>query len=218
MAFDEVVGLQVTDEAGYARYRQGMLPILEEYGGSFRDDFRIAEHLRSEASHPINRLFLIAFPDREQRDSAVGPSRVHVAFHPIVRRPFRVLLDRLSVRCLGAIELRAAQAAAFEPEDCRAVGIAVSLAKRVMLAVHRDPLSRAGARVDPEPGTEEMAQGGVQVDRTVRLVAMVVERDAEQRHVHADERDCDVAPRAQIGQSMVVIEQEFHDLIPDVRS
>ena len=30
-----LMGLEVTDDASYARYRAGMTPILESYGGSF---------------------------------------------------------------------------------------------------------------------------------------------------------------------------------------
>lgn len=33
--FEILVGLQVKDEATFARYREHMLPILEAHGGSF---------------------------------------------------------------------------------------------------------------------------------------------------------------------------------------
>lgn len=65
MAFDYLVGLNVTDEAEYVRYRAGMTPLLQALGGDFRYDFRVAETLRSEADHPINRVFVIGFPSRE---------------------------------------------------------------------------------------------------------------------------------------------------------
>lgn len=61
--FERLVALDVTDEEGYARYRAAMMPILERYGGAFRHDFRISETLKSEVSHPVNRLFVLAFPD-----------------------------------------------------------------------------------------------------------------------------------------------------------
>ena len=63
--FDRLVALHVTDEEGYRRYRAGMSPILGRHGGSFRYDFRIGEVLQSEVSHPINRVFLLSFPDEE---------------------------------------------------------------------------------------------------------------------------------------------------------
>lgn len=62
---EALVGLHVTDEAGYRRYREGMLPLLEACGGRFRYDFQVSEVLRSETREPINRVFVIAFPSAE---------------------------------------------------------------------------------------------------------------------------------------------------------
>jgi uncharacterized protein (DUF1330 family) len=42
-----------------------MLPILAGVQGYFRYDARINDELKSPASHPINRLFIIGFPDRD---------------------------------------------------------------------------------------------------------------------------------------------------------
>lgn len=36
MSYETVVGLQVNDDYSYSRYREGMTPILKEYGGGFR--------------------------------------------------------------------------------------------------------------------------------------------------------------------------------------
>ncbi len=66
--FEYLIGLHVTDEESYRQYRTGMTPILREYGGSFRYDFRVEEILRSEATDPINRLFVISFPSRKIAD------------------------------------------------------------------------------------------------------------------------------------------------------
>ncbi|NNF27293.1 MAG: DUF1330 domain-containing protein [Gemmatimonadetes bacterium] len=63
--FERLVALHVTDEEGYARYRSAMTPILEGYGGSFRYDFRVGETLKSDGSHPVNRVFLLSFPDED---------------------------------------------------------------------------------------------------------------------------------------------------------
>jgi len=68
LARELLVGLNVVDETGYARYRQGIAPILDKYGGGFRYDFRIAETLRSDAEAPINRLFTIYFKDQAALD------------------------------------------------------------------------------------------------------------------------------------------------------
>jgi uncharacterized protein (DUF1330 family) len=58
-----LVGLNVSDDAVYDQYRAAMKPLLVRYNGGFRHDFRIKEVLKSEASHNINRVFTIYFPD-----------------------------------------------------------------------------------------------------------------------------------------------------------
>lgn len=65
MSFENVVGLHVVDEKGYQAYRDEMIPILETYGGHFRYDFAVSNVLKGEAQHPINRVFIIVFPDRD---------------------------------------------------------------------------------------------------------------------------------------------------------
>ena len=69
MTLENLVGLHVTDDAAYTRYRAAMTPILHAHGGDFRADFRIGETLRSPAGHPINRLFVITFPDRARKEA-----------------------------------------------------------------------------------------------------------------------------------------------------
>ena len=66
--FEFLIGLHVTDEESYGQYRAGMTPILHEYGGLFRYDFRGGEVLASETTEPINRLFVISFPSRQVAD------------------------------------------------------------------------------------------------------------------------------------------------------
>jgi uncharacterized protein (DUF1330 family) len=68
MAHEMLIGLDVADPALYQEYRAAMRPLLEAAGGGFRYDFEIARTLRSEASHPINRVFAIHFPDASTRD------------------------------------------------------------------------------------------------------------------------------------------------------
>ncbi len=64
-----LVGLYVTDNEKYSRYRERVAPILEGYGGSFRYDFTIGTVLKSESVKPINRLFVLAFPDIQSKDN-----------------------------------------------------------------------------------------------------------------------------------------------------
>jgi uncharacterized protein (DUF1330 family) len=63
MAYEIIVAMNVTDETGYRRYREGMLPILESYGGGFRHDFVVSRVLASAATHPVTRVFAIYFRD-----------------------------------------------------------------------------------------------------------------------------------------------------------
>ncbi len=69
MPFENLVGLDVADEATYQSYREAMLPILNRYGGGFRYDFRVSEVLKSETDSEINRVFIIHFPDRAAKEA-----------------------------------------------------------------------------------------------------------------------------------------------------
>ena len=68
MPFETTIGLNVTDPQMYAEYRAGIAPLLEAAGARFRYDFEIARTLKSESQYPINRVFVIHFPDRDSRD------------------------------------------------------------------------------------------------------------------------------------------------------
>ncbi len=69
MSFERLVGLFVTDETAYEAYRAAMKPILTRYGGAFQFDFRVNETLLSQATHPINRVFIIRFPDEQSHNA-----------------------------------------------------------------------------------------------------------------------------------------------------
>ena len=68
MTFERVMGLYVSDDEEYQRYRDGMLPILNSYGGSFGFDFKVSEVLQSKTDDEINRVFTIEFPSKEAMD------------------------------------------------------------------------------------------------------------------------------------------------------
>jgi uncharacterized protein (DUF1330 family) len=68
MAFELTVGLLIADQETYAQYRAEMRPLLEAIGGRFRYDFDVARALKSEASHDINRVFVLQFPDRASKE------------------------------------------------------------------------------------------------------------------------------------------------------
>ena len=62
-----VFGLEVKDDAGYARYREAMTPILASYGGEFGCDFVVARVLLGPSLR-INRVFTLSFPDADTRE------------------------------------------------------------------------------------------------------------------------------------------------------
>ncbi len=65
MAVERLMGLFVTDDDLYQKYREGMYPILQAYGGDFGYDFKVSEVLKSEVEEPINRVFTIYFNNEE---------------------------------------------------------------------------------------------------------------------------------------------------------
>ncbi len=65
MSFERVMGINVTDDTEYQKYREGMTPILESFGGSFGFDFKVSEVLLSKTKDDINRVFTIEFPSKQ---------------------------------------------------------------------------------------------------------------------------------------------------------
>lgn len=64
MSYEMAVGLDIINDDIYTSYRSAMTPLLEEYGGGFRYDFKISKVLKNEENRPINRVFLIYFKDQ----------------------------------------------------------------------------------------------------------------------------------------------------------
>jgi uncharacterized protein (DUF1330 family) len=64
-----LIGVDVIDEAGYAKYRAEMTPVLEAHGGRFILDVRVSEILRGASPGAFNRLFTIRFPSARHRDA-----------------------------------------------------------------------------------------------------------------------------------------------------
>ena len=64
MPFERIMGLDITNDLKYQKYRDAMMPILESFGGSFGFDFKVSEVLKSKTEDFINRVFTIEFPDK----------------------------------------------------------------------------------------------------------------------------------------------------------
>ncbi|WP_109020577.1 DUF1330 domain-containing protein [Leptospira kobayashii] len=69
LSYETVVGLKIKDEDLYTKYRESMTPLLKNYEGGFRYDFKIQETLISENTNFINRVFLIFFKNKELKNS-----------------------------------------------------------------------------------------------------------------------------------------------------
>jgi len=69
MAIERLVGLFVTDDDMYRKYREYMYPVLQTYGGAFGYDFKVSEVLKSEVEAPINRVFTIFFETEESMNA-----------------------------------------------------------------------------------------------------------------------------------------------------
>lgn len=69
MTYTRVMGIWVSDQDEYTLYRQGMMPILQSYGGAFGYDFHVSEVLISKEKEPINRVFTIEFPSEQAMDA-----------------------------------------------------------------------------------------------------------------------------------------------------
>jgi uncharacterized protein (DUF1330 family) len=65
MSFERIMGIEVTNDEMYQKYRESMTPILHSFGGSFGFDFKINEVLKSKTSDVINRVFTLDFPSKE---------------------------------------------------------------------------------------------------------------------------------------------------------
>ena len=70
-----LVALRVVDDDAYARYRAGMKPILDEYGGRFGCDLVVARVLLGVEDGGANRVFTIDFPSATAQDGFFADPR-----------------------------------------------------------------------------------------------------------------------------------------------
>lgn len=77
MAYEMLVGVNVVDEESYMKYRKGMMPILESYGGGFAYDFKIEKVMKSQSEKPINRVFTIYFKDQSAKEEFFANEDYH---------------------------------------------------------------------------------------------------------------------------------------------
>lgn len=75
MPYQMMVALAVADQDAYAQYRAGMTPLLEASGGAFAYDFEVSRELKPGGDPPINRVFVISFPDKAAKDAFFSDTR-----------------------------------------------------------------------------------------------------------------------------------------------
>jgi len=68
MVLEMLVGLEVKDDKAYDEYRRLMTPLLKRYGGGFRYDFIVSSVLIPETIEYINRVFVIFFGSRDEKE------------------------------------------------------------------------------------------------------------------------------------------------------
>lgn len=66
---ERIMGVNVINDTEYQKYREAMMPILKEFGGSFGYDFKVSEVLLSKTDDKINRVFTIEFPSRQKMEA-----------------------------------------------------------------------------------------------------------------------------------------------------
>ena len=112
-----------------------------------------------------------------------------------------ILCDRLGIGSLGTIKLGALQQHFAQPAGFGAVRIISGFALGVMLAVNGRPLAGHHTGIEPKPETEEVRDARVQLQRTMRLTAVQVDRDRCDGDVGRDQRVGKDLPAAQIKQA-----------------
>jgi len=96
------------------------------------------------------------------------------------------------------VEHHAGPEDAIDAEDARAVRVVHGLALGVVLAMDRRPLLRDHAGGEPQPEAEEVADDRVQVERTVRLAPVEIDRDGGDRDLDEDQEGEQVAPPGEV--------------------
>jgi len=93
MINENLLALNVTDDEMYNKYRQEMTPLLLSVGGEFGYDFKVSETLKSEANHPINRVFTIKFPNKDVMKSFFSSD----SYRAVNKKYFRDSVDGVTM-------------------------------------------------------------------------------------------------------------------------
>ena len=105
-----------------------------------------------------------------------------------------VLFERLAVLRFVAVELGALEQHRPNAARLRAVRILVGFDLGVMLTMDGDPLLRHHPGRQPEPESEEMRDGRMQLQRAMRLTTVQIDGHRRNGDVREYERYNDIAP------------------------
>ena len=173
--------------AGIGGFKVAVTPVVTDAIDHARSPDRDPRHLHRP--HRQAQATKQRHVQRQHDDDA--PARmagVDVALHPVVGGAMAKTLHSFGVVGLGAVQLRTFPKHFFDAKNLWAVRIAFLLAFGVVFAVYRCPLLGEHAGAHPQPQAEKMRYRRVQLQRTVRLTAVQV-----QRHTHNGdvcERQC----------------------------
>ena len=140
--------------------------------------------------------------DDHQNRNADHRVAIHVALHPVIRCAGAVTLHGFVVLGFGPIQLRTFPQHFLQAEYLWAMRIIRCFTLGVVLTVNGGPLLGDHTGGEPQPETEEMRHGRMQLQRTVRRVAMQVNGDARDRDVRHDQGVHDITPPGQINESV----------------
>ena len=138
----------------------------------------------------------------KQPHAEIAMAAVEVALDPVIRSAAPVILEDLRVPARRGVKLIALQDHALQPEDDRAVRIALLIGVRVMAAVHRHPFFRDRSGAEPQPEAERMSQQRMQEQTAVSLITVQVQRDTEEHDLDRQEGHERVAPEGQLDQTI----------------
>ena len=136
--------------------------------------------------------------DRHQGHTTNRVAAVDIALNPVVRAVLAVDAQRLLILRLFLIEFGTFAQHGAQPLDNRTVWVIDGFALGMMLAVDGRPLTGVLAGGQPQPEAEEMLECRMQLQRTVRGVAVQVDGDADDGDMRHQQSDCHQLPDRQV--------------------
>ena len=132
---------------------------------------------------------------------------VDASLQPVGRRAGPILLVDGRILACVLVQRHAVENHLVDAEDHRAVRIVLGLAVRVVLAMDRDPVLGHHGRGQPQPEAHRMRHDRMQVDATMRLATMQVDRHRKngelRHHGEDDQQDQPVVADQAIGEPRV---------------